>query len=319
MDVIEIKKLSSRGEEELNANLNDSLDVPQGSIETGKTFKREDVLKCFEKPFAISESIYLVGSICTHPEKEAHDVDIVIISNLPEDLQKATIFRMYRAFSEYFNISYDDTPKYLQIESKKEDSSVFTDYSSLYKFGLIPTPDEERTIRKMSLSDEIDDEKFEILSKSKRRIIAGKISTDSIDLEGEKITKEALSKIWTHMQKMPEEFLNCMLGHSSTQVGKFLKSFRNRKSALLENSIYVICELRNDLPIVDSLWKEIISGTKTFGFSIKINIPEPLKKNIKEICNGKTCFTEIRDAKFIEFSITDSPANPEACFEVISK
>ena len=69
----------------------------------------------------------------------------------------------------------------------------------------------------------------------------------------------------------------------------------------------------------DSLWEEIISGTKTFGFSIKINIPEPLKKNIKEICNGKTCFTEIRDAKFIEFSITDSPANPEAYFEVISK
>lgn len=319
MDLEIIKELSNEGEEEYNVDLNDSLEVPQGEIETEKTFKREDVLKCFEKPFAISESIYLVGSTCTYPDGNAHDVDIVITSDIPEDLQKATKFRLYRAFSDYFDIPYDETPNYLQIESKEGGSSAFTDYSSLYKFGLIPTPNEERTIRKMSVDNEKDNDNFEILEKSKRRIIGGLATTSMIDRQNEEISPQALKKIWQHIEKIPDEFLNLMIEHESSQIGILLREHKNHRMALLNKGIYIIAEIRQDIPLADKIWKSILSK-ELHSFSIKINIPKPFKKNIEEICDDERCWTRINDAKFLEVSLVSNPANPECeKLDILSK
>lgn len=318
MKIEELRLLSEKGEDEYNLNSDeDLLSVPSPNHKTGMEFVLEDVLECFNKPAHLRDTVFLVGG--TAIRGKGNDVDIVIRGDdFSEEIKESLDFRLYRAFANYFNIEYDSVSKYLHISYTGAGGS-FTDFVSLYNFSIVPTKNEERTIRRMSL-DDVDFDKFEILEKSNRRIIAGTASTDSIDLSGEKITKEALTNIWKHIEKMPDEFLNCMLGHSSTQAGKILKSYRNRKSALLDNSIYVICELRKDLPIIDKVWEEITSDKEKFGFSIKINIPKPSKKNIKKICDEDKCWTEILDAKFIEISLTESPANTDCSdLQVLSK
>ena len=52
------------------------LPVPSGGKKTGKTFKLEDVLECFNKPALIRELVYLVGG--TVVRGEGNDVDVVI-------------------------------------------------------------------------------------------------------------------------------------------------------------------------------------------------------------------------------------------------
>jgi len=320
MELEQIRKLSEIGEEEYYTNLDDSLEVPQGETESGKTFKVEDVIECFSKPFAIRELALLVGSTAIHQDGKAHDVDLVLpISDLSEDLQTAIEFRLMRGFAGHFKIPYDKVPKYLHIHKKEVGESPFTSWIPIYKLGLIPAPDEERTIHKMSLDDEIDNDKFEILEKSKRRIIAGIASTDALDLEGEKISRKALEKIWRHIETMPDEYRNLMLSHTSTQIGKILMSYKNRKSALLNEGLYLIAELRQDIPIANDTWKDILNK-KLHSFSIKINIPKPLNKNIQRICDDDKCWMEIKDAFFIEYTLTPSPANPDCNdLQILSK
>lgn len=148
----------------------------------------------------------------------------------------------------------------------------------------------------------------EILEKSKEFVIAGMASTSNIDLENEKITTRALKMIWEHIQTLDEEYRNVCLSHSSTQIGTILLKYRNRRSALLDEGLYLICKIRQDIPIARSTIKKIESRELN-SFSIKIGIPESVTDNIKTVCDKDQCWSELLAGYFLELSLTDSPAN----------
>ncbi|MCK5345631.1 MAG: HK97 family phage prohead protease, partial [Candidatus Heimdallarchaeota archaeon] len=150
----------------------------------------------------------------------------------------------------------------------------------------------------------------EILEKSKDFVIGGLASSSTIDLENERITRHALETIWEHIQTLDEKLLNVCLSHSSTQIGTVLLKYRNRRSALLDEGLYLICKLRRDIPIARDAIKKIESGELN-SFSIKIGIPESLTDNIKTVCDEDMCWRDLEKAYFIELSLTDSPANPD--------
>ena len=167
--------------------------------------------------------------------------------------------------------------------------------------------------------DEIGDENFEILEKSKKRIIGGIATTSIIDRENEEISSQAIKKIFQHIEKLPDNYLNLMIQHDSVQIGTLLRHYKNRRMALLDDKIYIIAQIRDDIPIANKIWKEILSG-ELHSLSIKINIPEPLNKNIEEICENDVCWTRINDAKFLEVSIVETAANQECeKLDVLSK
>lgn len=295
MDVETIRKLSEEGEREY-------LEVPPGGHTTGRTFTLDQVKSCFSKPFAFREGIYVVGSCATHPNGEANDVDLIVfIDDFSEDLKSAVLFRLYRAFSSFFNIPYDNVTEFLHIHIKETGKSPFTDWVPLYKFGSIPVSDEERTIHSMSYCN--------VIEKSSQRIIGGIISNDSIDLENERITPEALKQIWDHIKSLDEKYRGLMISHSSVRIGTILMEYKGHKSELREDGLYLLAELRDDLDVANQTWEKILNG-ELHGFSIKIEIPEPVEDNIRRICDQKKkhCWTELLAGSFIEFSVTSNPA-----------
>lgn len=317
MSVEVIKKLSEIGEKEYNIDSDieeEDLATTPPSGRNEPHFNLEDIDNKFKSFYIRDPLILLVGSCAT--QGKGADIDLVMKDDdLPDILKEANRFRLLRQMSGEFNIDYDETSEYLHIHD--ESMGSYTDYFPLYRLKVERIPNEY--IHKMTLDDEFDNEKFEILEKSKRRIIAGTISTDAIDAENEQITKEALEEIWKHFQKLPDNYRNLMYAHSSSQIGFLIPSFRNRKEAFLDNKIYLIAELRTDLPLADEIWKDILKGD-IHSFSIKINIPKPLKKNVKEICDDERCWTQIRNGRFIEVSLTESPANEECSdLQVLSK
>jgi len=309
MELNTIKELSEKGEKELEEDL--AVTPPSGRFEP--QFNFEEIDKKFKSFYIRDPIVLLVGSCAT--QGKGADIDLVMRDeDLPDILKEANRFRLLRQMSGEFGIDYENTPDYLHIHDEAFGS--YTSYYPLYRLKMERIPNEQ--IHKMSLNDDID-ESFEILEKSKRRIIAGIASTDALDLEGEKISRKALEKIWKHIESMPDEYRNLMLSHTSTQIGKILMSYKNRKSALLDEGLYLIAELRQDIPIANETWKDILDK-KLHSFSIKINIPKPLNKNIKRICDDDKCWMEIRDAFFVEYTLTPSPANTECNkLDILSK
>ncbi|UYL64827.1 MAG: hypothetical protein QIT35_gp31 [Methanophagales virus PBV299] len=272
------------------------LPVPSGGKETGRKFKLEDVLECFSKPALVRELIYLVGG--TVIRGEGNDVDLVIRGrDLPPTLMEAILFRLFRGFSAYFNISYDETPKYLHITINNE--GPYTDYVPLYSLALVPRSPAQ--VFKMSCGTQI-------LAKSdKKLIIGGYAATPRIDLTNERISRKALESIFKSFKETPKEFRNLMWEHSSTQIGIILDEYEEKETKLDENGWYIIGELRRDIPLVRALSQKIVQQPEEFGFSVKIGVPH---EEIKHVCMEDTCFTEIEDAYFIEVSVTANPANP---------
>lgn len=150
----------------------------------------------------------------------------------------------------------------------------------------------------------------EILEKSKDFIIGGLASSSVIDLENERITRHALERIWEHIQTLDESLRNVCIGHSSTQIGTVLLKYKNRRSTLLDEGLYLICKLRQDIPVARETIKKLESGELN-SFSIKIGIPKPLSKSIKTVCDVDKCWRELINAYFIEVSLTETPANPD--------
>lgn len=171
---------------------------------------------------------------------------------------------------------------------------------------------------KERFESEDDIEHFEIIEKSKDRIIGGVVSTDSVDLDGDRITPNALKSLWKQIQSMPNKYLNLMIGHSSTQCGYIIPSYGDNKSHLKDNKLYLIAKLRDDSELADEVWEKILSN-ELHSFSIKFLIPDPLKTNIKKVCDADRCWKEIIDAKFIELSLTSSASNQDTYIETLSK
>jgi len=319
MQIDKIKELSEKGENEYDLNSDeDLLSVPSANHKTGMEFRLEDVLECFNKPAHLRDMVFLVGG--TVIRGKGNDVDIVIRGDdFSEEIKESLNFRLYRAFADYFNIEYDLVSEYLHISYSGAGGS-FTDFVSMYNFSIVPTKDDERAIRKMSLDEENDDEKFEVLSKSKDFIIGGIVSDTSEDLEQERITPKALKQIWESIKKTPQEFRGLFDSHNSTCIGSLIMDYKKYRCALIDNSkLYLIFKLRNDMPIAQKIIKTIVSG-ELKSFSIKFGIKDP-KKNIKTICDEENqCVTEILGGTYyLETSLTPNPANKNTTLEILSK
>jgi len=273
------------------------LPVPSEGKKTGKTFKLDDVLECFNKPALIRELVYLVGG--TVVRGEGNDVDVVIrAGDFPPALTEAILFRLFRAFSSHFNIPYDETPKYLHITIN--DYGPYTDYIPLFSLALVP----RQPVRIFRMSQR----GMEIIEKSQRElIVGGYAATSDIDAVQERISEKALQSIFKSFKQTPEEFRNLMWDHTSTQIGVLLEKHEDKETYVDEKGWYIIGKLRYDIPVAKTIAKKIIENPAEFGFSVKIGVPGD---EIKQVCLGDVCFTEIEEAYFIETSVTPNPANP---------
>lgn len=307
MDLEEIKTLTEKALEEIeNPNLEDSLPVPHGSEESGKTFRWKDVMDCYSKPFAVREMIYLVGSTSVHPDEDAHDVDLVILmKDMPDNVKEGTLFRLYRAFSEYFNVPYDDVPQYLHIEFKEPGTTPYTSWTPLYKWGLISPPEKERFVHQM--------EGLTLAKSSEDWIVYGYGSIDVIDLEGDEITLDTLKEMWEELKKTPKKFWNVMNEHEGIQVGEILLEWNDLKTHVDDNGFFVIVKLRKDIEAAQKVWAAIhaeIEEDCIKSFSIHIEYPGGVVNCTERTCDENRCWRKITKARFLEVSFTMSPANP---------
>lgn len=313
MELEEIKEFSIKGEEDyLNEVydteeiIDDDYAVTPSSGRDEAIFSLNDVDNKFKSFIIRDPLVVLVGSTAT--QGKGADIDLVMRDeDLPEILKDAIKFRLYRQMAGEFNIPYDKTPDYIHFHD--EAFGPYTDYKNLYRLKVERIPDEE--VHKM--------EACEIIEKSRSRVIGGIVSTDSIDMEGERLHPEFLKRLWQNIKSLNSEYLNLMWSHSSSQIGQILLNYNGYKSGLLDNKLYLIAKLRDDLELANDVWKGILDG-EIHSFSIKVQLKRPVTNSAKRVCKNDKCWVELLDGNFIEVSLTKSPANEDCSkLEILSK
>ena len=310
-----IRKLSADGEKEYNFDNEEDLAITPPSDKNELRFNLEDIDKKFKSFYIRDPLILLVGSCAT--QGKGADIDLVMKDNdFPDIIKEGNRFRLLRQMSGEFDIGYEETSNYLHIHD--ESMGSYTDYFPLYRLKVERIPNQE--VHKMSFDDESDDEKFEVLSKTKDFIIGGIVSDISQDWEGERITPKALKQIWESIKKTPEQFRGLYDSHNSTCVGSLIMNYKKYQCALIDDSkLFLLFKLRRDIPIAQNMIKDIESGELN-SFSIKFGIRNP-EKNIKEVCDSENqCVTEILGGTYyIETSLTLNPANKNTSLQILSK
>lgn len=304
MDVELIRKYSKLGELEY-AEI-----PPSGADNGGKIIKLEDILSKL-KPFSVRKPVaYIVGSLAVHGESH-NDIDIVVRGEDWSDEQKtAFLFRLYRMFSAILNVPYEEVPKYVSVHFTN--SGPFTSYVPIYEETFLPIQEPE--IIEMSSHRATLTGHFEIKEKKKKRIIAGYASIPVIDEDNELITKEALEEALKEFIKK-KEYANIMLMHRGVQIGRLIEKWNGYTTHVDDTGLFIVAEIRDDIPIADRVWKDILDG-KLNAFSIGFDI---IPGNVQLTCDGKKCYTEINKIALYEISIVDEPANKPARFTVLSK
>lgn len=151
-----------------------------------------------------------------------------------------------------------------------------------------------------------------------RRIVAGYANVaDVIDAQNEKVTREALEKAWAKFSSNPK-FCVSQLLHSNIPIASILlesivdSDGVTHKSGVDERGLYIVAEVRSDIKIAESVWKQIQEG-KIRGFSIG---GEYLSPPVEECISGK-CHSRVDDIELHEVSIVDNPANKVSLFNVL--
>jgi len=284
----------------------DYLPVPSIKGTEDAEYGLEDVLQCFSKPALLRDMISLVGSVAVHGKGK--DVDLVIrADDFSESQKESVIFRLYRAFSDYFNIPYDDTPEYLHITFSN--SGTYTNSVRLYDYAIVPSMD--RSVHEM--------EGFSIAkSTDGERIVYGYCSVDVVDVEGDEITIEALEGLYKDFLKKPKKFYNVMDEHGGIQVGEILLEWEDLKTHVDEKGFFVIVKMRRDIESANRVWESILKK-ELKHFSIHIEYIDSIDESTERVCDKgqKRCWRKITKAKFLEVSFTKNPAN-ELCILCIA-
>ena len=294
MELDEIKQLDAEGEG------GQFLPVPShGGLDTAK-FELDDVKECFAKPALIRDFIYLVGGVAVHGK--GNDVDLVIRGeDLSEAQKDALLFRLYRAFSDHFNIPYDETPEHLHITFN--DVGAFT--SNVKLFDLAITPSSDLNVHEMS--------GLTLAKSTEDWIVYGYGSIDVIDLEGDEIILDTLKEMWEELKKTPKKFWNVMNEHEGIQVGEILLEWNDLKTHVDDNGFFVIVKLRKDIEAAQKVWAAIHAENeedRIKSFSIHIEYPGGVVNCTERTCDENRCWRRITKARFLEVSFTMSPANP---------
>ena len=240
--------------------------------------------------------IYLTGSTVTCGT--GADVDIVIRNNsMPEIWQEAIAFRLYRWFSDSFGIPYDETPECLHIHFS---DGPYTDSAILAKLK----------VEKVEIPEIVKMSSIDVISKSVDRIIGGYCSVTVVDSENQLITREALeSALLNFMEK--KQFRNIMLSHSAIQVGEVIPSYKDYKTHVDDYGMFILVKVRDDLETANEVWKEILNNDLN-GFSIHAEIA-------KDGMHKEEDILVIDKLNLFEVSITNSPVNKYARFDIMSK
>ncbi|MCK4258093.1 MAG: HK97 family phage prohead protease [Halanaerobiales bacterium] len=271
------------------------LPVPSHEGLENAKFELDDVKSCFSKSALIRNFIYLVGGVAIHGK--GSDVDIVIAGeDLSENQKEAVLFRLYRAFGDYFNIPYDETPNHLHITFNN--TGVYTNNIKLYDLAIVPSGDKE--VHEMS--------GITLVKSTDENICFGYASVPVEDLEGDEITYDALNNMFEEMKSTPTKFLNVMNEHEGVQVGELLLEWNNLKTHVDKKGFFIIVKLRKDLNMALRAWEGILKG-EIRNFSIHIEYPLPIEECTQKVCVDGRCWRKITKVRFVEVSFTSLPAN----------
>jgi HK97 family phage prohead protease len=151
---------------------------------------------------------------------------------------------------------------------------------------------------------------IDVISKSGDRIIGGYCSVTVVDSENQLITKEALeSALFNFMKK--KQFRNIMLSHSAIQIGEVIPSYKNYKTHVDDYGMFILVRIRDDLETANEIWEQILNNELN-GFSIHAEIT-------KDGMHKEGDILVVDKLNLFEISITNSPVNELARFDIISK
>jgi 8-oxo-dGTP diphosphatase len=153
-----------------------------------------------------------------------------------------------------------------------------------------------------------------------RYIVAGYASPVMVDLEGHKITHEALAADLPRFMAGDGQYANLNVLHSNVTVGKILPEFtignKTYKTMVDKVGLFVVAEIRTD-PAAPAICQQVIEDIeqgKLRSFSISGNAENPTFT-----CDSERCFYSINDLQLYEVTLCEEGVNPEAKFDVISK
>lgn len=139
-------------------------------------------------------------------------------------------------------------------------------------------------------------------------------SIAEVDLEDDLITTEAL-KMGLEKLIEDERYANIMLSHSDIQIGHILKEYNGLKTHVDDKGLFLIAEIRKGFKYADDVWEDIVNGDIN-GFSIAGYVEEGGEE---QVCNGDTCWNEIKNIVLFETSVCQFPCNQKSGFIVLSK
>lgn len=149
-----------------------------------------------------------------------------------------------------------------------------------------------------------------------RRIIYGYASVDVVDREGQRIPVYALREAVDRFMKSPF-YRPVMIYHSDVTVGRILPKWTDPdtgkvyKTEVDDRGWKVVCEVRDDLEIVQKVWGEIIKGTLR-SFSIAGSSKDKLvreKNGIK--------YEQVKSLDIYENTICETPVNQLSKFDIL--
>ena len=291
VDYETIRKLSQEGEAKL-------LPVPSPRPPGDRQFKLKDVLECFNGIARLREAVFLVGG--TAIRGVGNDVDLVLrTADLGPKFNEALVFRLYRAFSDYFGIPYDDTPLYLHIHVTNEGS--YTSFVPLFDLAIVPSADKH--VHKMQEP---------VVRLEEDWLIGGYATMPIIDTHRDLIPLEATKAAWEEYIKLPPAY-HVLLYEHHTPIGEVLID----KSYIDDRGLYVVSRIRSDTKLGRSVWEAIKAGELN-GYSIRIEIPDE-ERDIEVREDEAGTYNVIKRYKLVEISIGGLPACDTCRFTPLSE
>jgi hypothetical protein len=155
--------------------------------------------------------------------------------------------------------------------------------------------------------------KFNVLDEEKR-LVAGYISTEIVDNQGDLVPIEELEKTMLTLMDRGG-FLN--YSHSNKSVGKILQWDVRENPEVKKKGIYVVAKIFNDYHVDDLVWEKVKAG-ELGGFSIGATAKEA-KMKLRDGKRGLPRDVDVlHDVSLMEVSLVENPANPLALVDAVS-
>lgn len=284
-----------------------------------KSLATDTLAKWFQKDIDITDQVIAVDAVAHEIQNGRSDLYKDLFNRDPsEAVEVLNDFDGLEATEEWRRVSRDyfadlgDCDIEVITKGEELDSDVMAEAQKLAKHFKVD-PDLVTTAQKISLQRlnliETDESLKEPL------ILGGWASIEMIDKEGHLITSKALRKSFRRFMKNPLT-RNVQILHSDIQAGWVLPFYvlsdrTVKKSEVSKRGLYIVCEIRSDLSIIDKVKKEIEEGTIR-SFSIAGTAKDKVLKT-----KAGRVYYEINDLQLAEISLCEVPVNPDAHFTIL--